>query len=42
MVGLILIRIKRLELTPETRIGFVYFREPIGLVVLKNLFEYQG
>ena len=42
MVGLILIRIKRPELTPETITDLVYLIQPTGLVVLKNMFEDQG
>ena len=33
IVGIIIIRIKSLELTPETRMDLIYLREPIGSLV---------
>ena len=39
---IILIRIKGLRLTPETRTDLVYLRVPIGSFVLKTPFKAQG
>ena len=36
MVGIRLIRIKSLELTPETRTDLIYLREPIGSLVFEK------
>ena len=42
MVGLILIRIKGLDLTPGKITGLVYLIKPIGTMVLKTYSSIRG